>query len=112
MVAEVERVRARMAEELAACGTLASWEGKGAGALQARLVVPPRPQALTDEFGSPGGTSHSWVVADECPGTEAGYLVVYDRRRDEFGLAAKGPGGEGGELVGWYGNLRSALEAM
>jgi hypothetical protein len=112
MVAEVERVRARMAEELAACGTLSGWDGKGAGALEDRLVVPPRQQELTDEFGSPGGTSLSWVVADECPGTEAGYLVVYDRRRDEFGLAAKCPGGERGALVGWYTSLRGALEAM
>ena len=110
---EMERIRARVAEELAACGDLSGWSGNRAANLEAHLVVPPRQQELEDEFGSPAGKSLLWVVADECPGAGTGYLVVYARSRDEFGLAAKGQGGEIGTLVGWYGSsLRSALEGM
>jgi hypothetical protein len=79
--------------------------------LESRLVRPPRQQPFTSDFDSRAAAT-LWLVLDECPGLETGYLVVYDAARDEFGLAGKGAGGDAGVVVGWYGSLCDTLEAM
>lgn len=111
MKTEIERVRQRIGEELAACGDLSS-PGFGTSDLEARLVRPPRQESFTSDFESSPAGSPPWLVLDECPGQDAGYLVIYDADRDEFGLAGKAAGGEAGKVIGWYGSLRDTLQAM
>lgn len=112
MKTEIERVRDRVGEELAACGELSA-QGLGTDRLQARLVRPPRQAIFTSDFDSSPDGSKLWLVLDECPGQDSGYLVIYDASRDEFGLAGKGVGGDtGGKIVGWYGSLLETLQAM
>jgi hypothetical protein len=111
MKTEIDRVRARIGEELAACGELSAERGLGMPQLESRLVKPPRQEPFTSDFDSPSAAT-LWLVLDECPGQRSGYLVVYDASRDEFGLAGKGAGGDAGAVVGWYGSLRDTLEAM
>ena len=111
MKTEIERVRERIGEELAACGDETAERGLGMQRLESRLVRPPRQESFTSDFDSRAAAT-LWLVLDECPGQSAGYLVVYDAIRDEFGLAGKGTGGDAGAVVGWYGSLRDTLEAM
>ncbi|HTE56841.1 MAG TPA: hypothetical protein VK698_38570 [Kofleriaceae bacterium] len=112
MKSDIERVRQRIGEELAVCGDLSPEQGLGAGSLESRLVRPPRLEPFTSEFESSPDRSTLWLVLDECPGQDTGYLVIYDATRDEFGLAGKGTGGDAGVVLGWYGSLRDTLQAM
>lgn len=112
MKTEIERVRERIGEELAACGDLAPARRLETHPTEAQLIRPPRQETFTSDFDSSPFGSTLWLVLDECPGQNSGYLVVYDASRDEFGLAGKGTGGDAGEVVGWYGSLRDTLEAM
>ena len=110
MKTDIERVRARIGEELAACDDLSP--ERRLQTVDARLVRPPRQEPFLSDFDAPSSASMLWLVLDECPGQDAGYLVVYDAARDEFGLAGKSAGGEAGKVVGWYGSLRDTLQAM
>lgn len=110
MKTEIERVRDRIGEELAACGDLSP--ERRLEPFEARLVKPPRQETFTSDFDSSPSGSALWLVLDECPGQNSGYLVVYDASRDEFGLAGKSAGGDAGKVLGWYGSLHDTLEAM
>jgi hypothetical protein len=48
-----------------------------------------------------------WIVADETPGREGGYLIVFDERRDEYGVALKS-----GLFLGYYGSLAETIAGM
>jgi hypothetical protein len=107
---EIERVRERIAEELAACADLK--DHAIAGNPASHFFSPPRQERFRSEFAAARGPSLLWAVADELPGSPDGYLVVYDPSEDEFGLASKPHPGATGTIVGWYGSLRETLEGM
>jgi hypothetical protein len=48
-----------------------------------------------------------WIVGDERPGLEEGYLIVFDEKRDEYGLAVKS-----GVFLGYYGTLAETIAGM
>jgi hypothetical protein len=48
-----------------------------------------------------------WMVVDEDPGVDGGYLIVYDDGRDQYGLAVKS-----GIFLGYYGSLAETIAGM
>jgi len=77
------------------------------------FIVPLRHESF--EQSSPRATSALiglWVVLDEMPNTNEGYLVVYCPRRASYGLATKGNSRHRPSFIGFYGSLRETLEGM
>jgi len=107
-----DRIRERIAEEVAACNEVSDLHGVTTAKLQSHLVVPPRRSRFSYQLAQLRGECWMWVVVDEQPGTGDGYLVVYDGDRDEFCLAMKGTAANVGCVVGWYDSLHDALIAM
>jgi hypothetical protein len=54
-----------------------------------------------------------WAVFDERPGEPGGYLVVFDPRRGEYGLATKPHGRRYGRFLGFFGTrICDVIRAM
>jgi hypothetical protein len=51
-----------------------------------------------------------WLVLEEFPDEKDGYKIVYDDRRDMFGLAISGSTRP--VLIGYYGTFRETYAAM
>jgi len=51
-----------------------------------QCLVEPR-KRVSRKVGSGGQPVELWVVLEKDPGTHRGYLIVYDERREAFGLA-------------------------
>lgn len=87
-----------------------SWHGLDIGNLQEHLVEL-RHERFRKGFNDPGYIG-LWVVFDERPGSEEGYLVVFCPRHDSYGLATKRSGSRWGSFVGFHGDLQKTLESM
>lgn len=74
-------------------------------------VVPLRHESFVS-VGPPEKLIGLWIVLDEVPNTDKGYLVVYCPRRQMYGLALKRSSKRRPALVGFYGSLKDTLEGM
>ena len=57
-----------------------------------------------------GGTVVLWLVLEEDPETKSGYMIVFDDREGDFGLATHGTDGD--VFLGFYGSFLETLEGM
>lgn len=77
-----------------------------------RCLVHPRQVAGRDPLPKldAGTPLQLWIVLEEMPGAKDGYLIVFDERRREFGLATWD--GEMPVFVGFYGSFLNTLKGM
>jgi hypothetical protein len=75
------------------------------------LVAPPhRISIIVRERGNIEETITAWIVGEERP---HGYKIIMREDGSEFGLATDGfPEDAHPVLVGWYGDLKSAVLAL
>jgi hypothetical protein len=79
--------------------------------------VDLRRSVLTPELKDYEDSSHEgsqlalWLVLEEHPGTDSGYKIVYDDRRDQYGLAITGQHRRD-VFIGYYGTFLETLYAM
>jgi hypothetical protein len=81
--------------------------------VRAHIIAPPV-LVRFENAGIPSGPPEVevWIVLDECPESEDGYLVVYHPDSRMYGLALK-KGFQGrGVFLGCYGSLVETLNAM
>lgn len=79
--------------------------------LRACLVQPRRVSCRNTFPKLNGGKPLTlWIVLEETPGLQAGYLIVYDDRKGEFGLADWD--GDTPVFWGYHGTFLSALQGM
>jgi predicted RNase H-like HicB family nuclease len=72
-------------------------------------LVPPCKLRFIDSFRE-GQFLDLWMVLEECPGSDTGYLVVFDDLRQHFGLAVRGGGVP--VFIGFYGSFTETLSGM
>lgn len=101
-------------EELSVNGhTSNPWHGITRDSLRLQLVVPARLERFS--FGS-RSDRHAWlwIVFDEVPGTDRGYLIAYSEESRTFGLGIKaGKAARHPTYLGGYGDtFRAALLSM
>jgi hypothetical protein len=105
-----KQVSQLVSQELIHCAEFSSWHGITAENLEKHRVSPPCSRRFKESFQD--GCLWLWVILDELPQSKDGYLIVYDPRRNLFGLATKSDGKSDGTFIGYYGNLRETLEGM
>ena len=87
------------------------WHGIGPERAIDCLIQPPRSMRFVN-FDSVGFV-WLWAVFDERPGQPSGYLVVFDPRRGEYGLATKPSRGRHGTFLGLSNHrINSAIKNM
>ena len=78
-------------------------------------LVEPRKISAQNTFPHPGRpepkTLDLWLVLEELPGENDGYLILFDQDLHEFGLGIWGKGG-GIVFIGYYGSFLSTLQGM
>jgi len=81
--------------------------------IERNIVSPPERRTFENSFYSASSpaeerpTIELWVVADEKPPTgNGGYFIIYEERRDRFGLATAGV------FIGFYGTLADTIAGM
>jgi hypothetical protein len=81
----------------------------------AHMVLPPQRRQFRNSFFRPDAaepfrkrlTLDLWIVADETPGADGGYLIVFDEERQTYGLAVKPD-----VFLGYYGTLAETIAGM
>ena len=79
------------------------------------MVLPPQRRSLRNSFFRPNAvepfrqrpTLDLWIVADETPDADDGYLIVFDEERETYGLAVKPD-----LFLGYYGTLAETIAGM
>jgi hypothetical protein len=85
------------------------------GLTDANLVTPPQRKQFRNSFFAPDAaepfrrtpTLDLWIVVDETPGGDGGYLMVFDEERETYGLAVKPD-----LFLGYYGTLAETIVGM
>ncbi len=72
-------------------------------------LVPPQQMKFQNSFRE-GEILILWLVLKECPNENEGYLVVFDERTNEFGLAVYG--NQLPVFIGYYGSFTETLSGM
>jgi hypothetical protein len=76
-------------DELSVSGQTSNrWHGINRDSLRNQLVVPARLERFSFNFRSDRYT-WLWIVFDEAPGTDRGYLIAYAEGSRTFGLGIK-----------------------
>jgi hypothetical protein len=77
-----------------------------------RCLIPPRKVKCRNTFPKlRGGKPLSlWIVLEETPGTRDGYLIVFDGKRNTFGLADWD--GDTPVFLGFHGSFLNTLQGM
>lgn len=92
-------------------GVIDNWHGITKSNIYQLLVEPE----IIDLFDVYGNINQYWLVLDEhADDLENSYRIVYDERKNMFGLATKSnvKGNELGFLVGLYGSFLNTLNNM
>jgi hypothetical protein len=77
-----------------------------------KCLVQPKKVPCRNTFPQLNGGNplDLWIVLEETPGKRDGYLIVYDERQCEFGLAVWD--GDTPVFIGFYGDLLTTLFRM
>jgi len=73
-------------------------------------LVEPRQIQCRDASPDPVELTGMWLVLEETPGQKSGYLVVYDERKKDFGLAVWD--GDTAVHIGYHGSFLDTLKGM
>jgi hypothetical protein len=108
----VERVQRMVEDDFCSHTSFENpWHGIGPEDVLDGFLRPPRSMRfsrLTEV-----GFVWLWAVFDERPGEPGGYLVVFDPRRGEYGLATKPHGRRYGRFLGFFGTrIGDVIRAM
>ncbi len=101
-------VRARVEAEI---GT--DWSRSNAhGVDLRRCLVQPRRVTCVNTFPQLNGGEplSRWIVLEESPGGTDGYLIVFDDRCGDYGLAIRGS--DGPVFIGYHGSFLDTLRGM
>ena len=72
-------------------------------------LISPKKSAFDNSLRK-GEVMSLWVVFEELPGKDEGYLVVFDDQRSTFGLAIHGD--KRPVFLGYYGSFTETLSGM
>jgi hypothetical protein len=99
----VERVQQMVEDDFCRCTEFENpWHGIGPDNVLDCFIRPPRSMRFVRM--SEVGFVWLWAVFEERPGSPDGYLIVFDPRRELYGLATKPRGRHHGTFIGFYGS--------
>ncbi len=81
-----------------------------------KCLIPPERRVFADSMGEDADMVTLWVVLQEDPEHNSGYMIVYGEAEKMFGLATilidESGGGKTPTFLGYYGSFLETLDGM